>query len=100
MHSKLESSGTCAVDAGAIPERHLFLFNQFGDFDRYSLRPGNVHCADDWKGLLKPVVVRVKGRNVRLYFQDDTAVASSGYRTVTEKQTFSWLCNIGMIAWI
>ena len=26
----------------------LFLFNQFGDLDRCSLRPGNVHSADGW----------------------------------------------------
>ena len=25
----------------------LFLFNQFGDLERCSLRPGNVHSADD-----------------------------------------------------
>ncbi len=36
----------------------LFLFNQFGDLERCSLRPGNVHSADDWEGVLKPVVVR------------------------------------------
>ena len=24
----------------------LFLFNQFGDLERWSLRPGNVHSAD------------------------------------------------------
>ena len=36
----------------------LFLFNQFGDLERSSLRPGNVHSADDWEGVLKPVVVR------------------------------------------
>ena len=34
----------------------LFLFNQFGDLERSSLRPGNVHSADDWESVLKPVV--------------------------------------------
>ena len=29
----------------------LFLFNQFGDLERSSLRPGNVHSADDWEGV-------------------------------------------------
>ena len=33
----------------------LFLFNQFGDLERCSLRPGNVHSADGWEGVLKPV---------------------------------------------
>ena len=54
----------------------LFLFNQFGDLERSSLRPGNVHSADDWEGVLKPVVVRYKGRKVRLYFRGDAAFAS------------------------
>ncbi len=40
----------------------LFLFNQFGDLERCSLRSGNVHSADDWEGVLKPVVVRYKTR--------------------------------------
>ncbi len=26
----------------------LFLFNQFGDLERWALRPGNVHSADVW----------------------------------------------------
>jgi len=46
----------------------LFLFNQFGDVERSSLRPGNVHSADDWGSVLKPVVVRYRGRNLRRYF--------------------------------
>ena len=54
----------------------LFLFNQFGDLERCSLRPGNVHSADDWEGVLKPVVVRYKGRKVRLYFRGDAAFAA------------------------
>ncbi len=32
---------------GCICYYPLFLFNQFGDLDRCSLRPGNVHGADD-----------------------------------------------------
>ena len=36
----------------------LFVFNQFGDLERCSLRPGNVHSADGWDGVLKPVVAR------------------------------------------
>jgi hypothetical protein len=32
----------------------LFVFNQFGDLERCALRPGNVHSADGWDGVLKP----------------------------------------------
>ena len=45
----------------------LFLFNQFGDLERCSLRPGNVHSADGWRNVLEPVVMRYKERKVRLY---------------------------------
>jgi Transposase DDE domain group 1/Transposase DDE domain len=47
----------------------LFLFNQFGDLERCALRPGNVHSADSWEGVLKPVVIRYKGKVLRLYFR-------------------------------
>lgn len=36
----------------------LFLFNQFGDLERYALQPGNVHSADGWKEVLEPVIAR------------------------------------------
>ncbi len=58
------------------PLRGSSLFNQFGDLERCSRRPGNGHSADDWEGVLKPVVVRYKGRKVRLYFRGDAAFAS------------------------
>ena len=53
----------------------LCLFNQFGDLERSSLRPGNVHSANDWEGVLKPVVVRYQKRNLRRYFRGDAAFA-------------------------
>ncbi len=70
----------------------LFLFNQFGDLERCSLRPGNVHSADDWEGVLKPVVVRYKGRKVRLYFRGDAAFASPEMYDYLEAEGF--LCAI------
>jgi Transposase DDE domain group 1 len=36
----------------------LFVFNQFGGLERCALRPGNVHSADGWEDVLKPVVAR------------------------------------------
>ncbi|MBT6609997.1 MAG: IS1380 family transposase, partial [Rhodospirillaceae bacterium] len=54
----------------------LFLFNQFGDLERCSLRSGNVHSADGWRDVLEPVVNRYKERKVRLYFRGDAAFAS------------------------
>ncbi len=66
----------------------LFLFNQFGDLEWSSLRPGNVHSADDWEGVLKPVVVRYKSRKVRLYFRGDAAFASPEMYEYLEAEGF------------
>jgi DDE family transposase len=54
----------------------LFVFNQFGDLERCSLRPGNVHSADGWDGVLKPVVVRYRGNVSRIYFRADAGFAN------------------------
>jgi hypothetical protein len=53
----------------------LFVFNQFGDLERCALRPGNVHSADGWGGVLKPVVSRYQGKVSRIYFRADAAFA-------------------------
>ena len=44
----------------------LFCFNQFGDCEGVMLRPGNVHSAQGWREVLKPIVARYEGRGVRL----------------------------------
>jgi hypothetical protein len=44
----------------------LFVFNQFGELERRALRPGNVHSADGWNDVLKPVVARYLGKVSRL----------------------------------
>ena len=72
----------------------LFLFNQFGDLERCSLRSGNVHSADDWEGVLKPVVVRYKGRKVRLYFRGDAAFASPEIYDYLEAEGFLYAIRL------
>ena len=72
----------------------LFLFNQFGDLERCSLRPGNVHSADDWEGVLKPVVVRYKGRKVRLFFRGDAAFASPEMYEYLEAEDFLYAIRL------
>ncbi len=49
----------------------LFVFNQFGDLERCSLRPGNVHSADGWQDLLALVVTLYRGKVSRPYFRAD-----------------------------
>ncbi len=53
---------------GCTCHHPLVPFNQFGDLERCSLRPGNVHSADDWEGVLKPVVVRYKSRKMAIVY--------------------------------
>lgn len=53
----------------------LFVFNQFGDLERCALRPSNVHSADNWEAILKPVVARYKRKTSRICFRGDAAFA-------------------------
>jgi len=54
----------------------LFVFNQHGDLERCSLRPGNVHSADDWQAVLDPVVKRYRWSGIwRKYLRADAAFA-------------------------
>jgi hypothetical protein len=46
----------------------LFLFNQFGDLERCMIRPGNVHSAEGWRAVLKPVIARYRERGLKLYW--------------------------------
>ena len=39
----------------------LFLFTEHGDCLGATLRPGNVHSADDWDNLLLPEIDRAAG---------------------------------------
>jgi hypothetical protein len=53
----------------------LFLFNQFGDCEGATLRPGNAHSAEGWQELLEPVVKRYQKKGLRLLFRGDAAFA-------------------------
>jgi hypothetical protein len=54
----------------------LFVFSQFGDLERCSLRSGNVHSADGWRDVLEPVVARYRGGAIkRRFFRGDAAFA-------------------------
>jgi hypothetical protein len=64
----------------------LFCFNQFGDCEGAILRPGNVHSADGWRGLLEPIVDRYRAAGKKIYFRADAAFASPDiYEYLEEK---------------
>ena len=53
----------------------LFLFNDHGDCLAATLRPGNVHSADDWEDLLLPELERQQAEGKRVAFRADAAFA-------------------------
>ena len=53
----------------------LFLFNEHGDCVAATLRPGNVHSADDWDDLLVPEIDRQQAAGTRVAFRADAAFA-------------------------
>ena len=71
MVSRRAQPTTATSNASAIIA--LFLFNQFGDCEGATLRPGNVHSADGWQELLEPVVKRYQRKGRRLLFRGDAA---------------------------
>ena len=72
----------------------LFLFNQFGDLERCSLRPGNVHSADGWRDVLEPVVERYRERGLRHYFRGDAAFASPDIYEFLEAEGFLYTIRL------
>jgi hypothetical protein len=72
----------------------LFVFNQFGDLERCALRPGNVHSAEGWGDVLKPVVVRYQGKVLRIYSRADAAFAMPGVYEYLEAERIKYAIRI------
>ena len=72
----------------------LFLFNQFGDLERFSLRPGNVHSADGWRDVLEPVVERYRKRTLRRYFRGDAAFALPDLYEFLEAENYKYVIRL------
>ena len=53
----------------------LFLFTEHGDCVAATLRPGNVHSADDWDDLLVPEIEWQQVAGTRVAFRADAAFA-------------------------
>ena len=72
----------------------LFVFNQFGDLERCALRPGNVHSADGWEDVLKPVILRYRGRVWSIYFRADAAFAMPGVYEYLEAEHIKYAIRL------
>jgi hypothetical protein len=82
--------------------RPLFVFNQFGDLERCALRPGNVHSADGWEGVLKPVVAQYQGKVSRIYFRADAGFANPEVYEYLEGEGIKYAIRLpakGAIKW-
>ena len=72
----------------------LFLFNQFGDLERCSLRPGKVHSADGWRDVLEPVVECYRKRTLRRYFRGDAAFALPDLYEFLEAENYKYVIRL------
>jgi hypothetical protein len=72
----------------------LFVFNQFGDLERGTLRPGSVHSADGWRDVLEPVVARYRHRSLRRYFRADAAFAAPEVYEFLEAEGFKYAIRL------
>ena len=70
----------------------LFAFNQFGDLERCTLRPGNVHSAHGWRDVLEPVVAQ--DRKLRRYFRGDAAFASPDIYEFLEAEGYTYAIRL------
>ena len=76
----------------------LFVFNQFGDLERCALRPGNVHSADGWEDVLKPVLSRYSAEArpsiTRRRFRADAAFAIPALFDLLEAEGWDYAIRI------
>jgi hypothetical protein len=72
----------------------LFVFNQFGDLERCALRPGNVHSAEGWEALLKPIVPRYQGTVEGIAFRGDAAFAQPNMYEFLEVQGIEYAIRL------
>jgi Transposase DDE domain group 1 len=72
----------------------LFVFNQFGDLERCTLRPGNVHSAEGWRTVLEPVIARYRKRGLDLYFRGDAAFAKPELYELLEAEEIGYAIRL------
>jgi hypothetical protein len=76
----------------------IFVFNQYGDLERCALRPGNVHSADGWEGVLKPVLARYSAEArpsiTRRRFRADAAFAIPALFELLETEGWDYAIRI------
>ncbi len=72
----------------------LFVFNQFGQLERCKLRPGNVHSADGWEEVLRPVMARYADKNILRFFRGDAAFALPALYDTLEAESYFYAIRL------
>ncbi len=72
----------------------LLLFNSAGDCLAAKLRPGNVHSADDWEGLLLPEIERQQQHGKEVVVRADAAFAKPELYEVLEERGVRYAIRI------
>jgi hypothetical protein len=72
----------------------LLLFNREGDCLAGKLRPGNVHSADDWEGLLLPEIERQQRMGKEVAFRADAAFAKPEIYEALEERGVKYAIRI------
>jgi hypothetical protein len=79
---------------GCTCSHPLFVFNEYGDRKRCALRPGNVHSADGWRAILKPVVARYQVNTQPIAFRGDAAFAQPSMYEYLESAGFEYAIRL------
>ena len=72
----------------------LLLFNREGDCLTAKLRPGNVHSADGWEGMLLPETERQQTAGKEVVIRADTAFAMPEIYEALEKREVKYAIRI------
>ena len=72
----------------------LFCFNQDGDVEAALLRNGNVHGADEWRSVLKPVIAHYRDQPVKKYFRGDAAFALPELYEFLEAEGYDYVIRL------
>jgi len=72
----------------------IFVFNQYGDLERCALRRGNVHSADAWEAVLKPVIARYQATATSIAFRGDAAFAQPSMYEYLESEGIEYAIRL------
>jgi hypothetical protein len=95
-------SETCGQQQGSAFNGHfgctcyhpLFVFNQFGDLERVTLRRGNRHSAKLWRRVLLPVIARYRDLKAPKFFRGDAALATPKPFRVLEQEGYRYAIRL------